>query len=477
MLEFGIATLILIVTILVGFPIAYSIGLTTIFYIFITNPANLLVIPIRMFSGINSFTLMALPLFMLAAEIMVRTGISSKLFDFVRITRVGRWRGGLAYVNVLASTIFGSISGAALSDIAGLGKVEIDAMEEDGYEKGFACAITAASSIESPLIPPSNVAILYAGTMALSVGAVLYAGFLPGLLLAGSQMLYIKLNAKRLNLPKHEKQYTAAEKKDIRIRGWIAMGMPLIILVGITAGLFTPTEAAAVAVLYALIVGAFVFKNITVKMILDSLWSAGKTTANLFVITSISAVFAWAIGVEQIPQQLSAFMLGITDSPYVMLLIINVILIIVGMWMETSAAVLLFAPAWLANKWKLPLFRKGFWFTLTVALLAAALHYASGEMWDLMRQGVFDTLYMTLPATFFSYVLGLPLGVLLVITSPGHIRPNPTLNSVVGTVVNFLRSIPFIILLVMLFDVTRIVMGSAIGTRAVIFPLFVSAFP
>lgn len=138
MLEFGIATLILIVTILVGFPIAYSIGLTTIFYIFITNPANLLVIPIRMFSGINSFTLMALPLFMLAAEIMVRTGISSKLFDFVRITRVGRWRGGLAYVNVLASTIFGSISGAALSDIAGLGKVEIDAMEEDGYEKGFA---------------------------------------------------------------------------------------------------------------------------------------------------------------------------------------------------------------------------------------------------------------------------------------------------------------------------------------------------
>ena len=152
-------------------------------------------------------------------------------------------------------------------------------------------------------------------------------------------------------------------------------------------------------------------------------------------------------------------------------------LLTAGALLAIVAAVLLFAPAWLANKWKLPLFRKGFWFTLTVALLAAALHYASGEMWDLMRQGVFDTLYMTLPATFFSYVLGLPLGVLLVITSPGHIRPNPTLNSVVGTVVNFLRSIPFIILLVMLFDVTRIVMGSAIGTRAVIFPLFVSAFP
>ncbi len=150
---------------------------------------------------------------------------------------------------------------------------------------------------------------------------------------------------------------------------------------------------------------------------------------------------------------------------------------VIGAVLALAALALLLAPKKLAAKWKLPLFRKGFFFAVTVALLAAALHYASGEMWDLMRQGVFDTLYMTIPATFFAYVLGLPLGVLLVVTSPGHIRPNPTLNSVVGTVVNFLRSIPFIILLVMLFDVTRVVMGTAIGTRSVIFPLFVSAFP
>lgn len=344
MIEFGIASAILIFTIIIGFPIAYGIGLTTVFYIFITNPANLLVIPIRMFSGINSFTLMALPLFMLAAEIMVRTGISGKLFNFVRVTRVGRWRGGLAYVNILANTIFGAISGAALANVASLGKVEIEAMEEDGYDREFSAALAAASSIEGPLIPPSNVAILYAGTMALSVGAVLYAGLIPGLILAASQMLYTKLNAKRLNLPKHEKEYSKTEKRGIRIGGWIAMGMPIIILIGITTGLFTPTEAAAVAVLYALVVGVFVFKNITVKMVFSSLWAAGKTTANLFVITSISAVFAWAIGVEQIPQQLAAFMHGITDSPYVMLFIMNIILIIVGMWMETSAAVLLFAP-------------------------------------------------------------------------------------------------------------------------------------
>lgn len=342
MLEFGIATVLLIGTILIGFPIAFSIGITTVIYILMTNPANISAIPIRMFSGINSFTLMALPLFMLAAEIMIRTGISSKLFDFVRITRFGKKRGGLAYVNILVSTIFGSISGAALSDIAGLGAVELQAMEEDGYDKGFSCAVTAASSIQSPLIPPSNVAILYAGTMALSVGAVLYAGLIPGLLLAFGEMAYVKLNSKKF--PMHEKEYTKEEKKDIRKRGLIAMGMPLIILIGITAGLVTPTEAAAVAVLYALIVGIFVFRNLTLEMVISSLKAAGKTTANLFIITSLSAVFAWAIGVENIPAQLTAFMMSVTESKYVMLLIINLIFLIVGMWMETSAAILLFVP-------------------------------------------------------------------------------------------------------------------------------------
>ena len=342
MLEFGIATVLLIGTILIGFPIAFSIGITTVIYILMTNPANISAIPIRMFSGINSFTLMALPLFMLAAEIMIRTGISSKLFDFVRITRFGKKRGGLAYVNILVSTIFGSISGAALSDIAGLGAVELQAMDEDGYDKGFSCAVTAASSIQSPLIPPSNVAILYAGTMALSVGAVLYAGLIPGLLLAFGEMAYVKLNSKKF--PMHEKEYTKEEKKDIRKRGLIAMGMPLIILIGITAGIVTPTEAAAVAVLYALIVGIFVFHNLTLEMVISSLKAAGKTTANLFIITSLSAVFAWAIGVENIPAQLTAFMMSVTESKYVMLLIINLIFLIVGMWMETSAAILLFVP-------------------------------------------------------------------------------------------------------------------------------------
>lgn len=341
---FLIATILLIVLIFAGVPIAFAIGATTTIYLLLVNPANLISIPSRMFSGINSFTLMALPLFMLAAEIMVRTGISTRLFDFVRISWIGKLRGGLAYVNILASTIFGSISGAALSDIAGLGYVEMKAMEEDGYDKGFAAAVTAASSCESPLIPPSNVAILYAGTMSLSVGAVLWAGLIPGLLLAAAQMLYVALNAKRMNLPKHEKHYTKEEKRVIRKEGCLALGMPLIILLGITLGWFTPTESAAVAVVYAIVVGVLIFHNISVRDFMSALWISAKTTANLFLITSFSAVFAWAIGNEQVPQKIAEAILGVADSKYVVLLIMNLILIIAGMWLETSAAVLLFAP-------------------------------------------------------------------------------------------------------------------------------------
>ncbi len=343
MFEFTIATIILMVTIIFGFPIAFAIGGTTLIYMVLTNPVNITIMPMRMFSGVNSFTLMALPLFMLAAEIMIKTGISTRMFDFVRI-RLGKYRGGLAYVNIVASTVMGSLSGAALSDIAGLGHVEIEAMREEGYDNAFACSITAASSIQSPLIPPSNIAILYAGVMSLSVGAVLYAGFIPGLMIALSQMLYVKLNAKRLNLPKHEKQYTKEERRKYTRDGYIALAMPAIILLGITLGIFTPTEAAAVAVFYALAVGVFVFKNLKIKQVTEALWTSAQSTANLFLIIALSSVFAWAIGVEKIPDQLASGLLGLTSNRYVILLVMNFMLIIIGMWMETGAAIMLFAP-------------------------------------------------------------------------------------------------------------------------------------
>jgi tripartite ATP-independent transporter DctM subunit len=343
MTTFFIVTAILIVTILIGIPIDFEIGITTIIYIWMTMPQNIVVIPIKMFEAVDLFILMSLPLFILAGEIMIDTGISTKLFGFVRLF-LGRIRGGLAYVNVFASTIFGSLSGAALADIAALGKVEIEAMKEEGYKKDFSCAITAASSLQSPLIPPSNTAILYSGIMGISVGAVLLAGLVPGLLLGASQIIYIAFNAKRMNLPKHEKQYSKTEIIKIVKDGCVALTMPLIILGGIMSGIVTPTEAAGLAVFYAIIISLFVYRNVSLGDFMNALWKSVKSAANLFIIISFASIFAWVMSIQNVPDQIAQAMMKISDNPATLFFIINIILVIVGMWLSTGAAIILFAP-------------------------------------------------------------------------------------------------------------------------------------
>jgi tripartite ATP-independent transporter DctM subunit len=340
---FCIVTAILIVMILIGIPIAFAIGITTMIYILMTMPHNIIIIPLQMFTGINLFSLMALPLFVLAGEIMIQGGISSKLFDFVRLF-LGRIRGGLAYVNIMASTIFGSLSGAALADVAGLGKIEIEAMREDGYKSGFACAITAASSLQSPLIPPSNIVILYGGIMCVSIGALLFAGLVPGLLLAASQIIYVAFNAKRMNLPKDEKQYSKVAIIKIVKDGLVAMMMPVIILGGILSGIVTPTEAAALAVFYAIIVGVFYYRNVHLGDFMNALWNAVKNSATLFMIIAFASAFAWVMGIQNVPDQLAQGMMRISNNPLTLFFIVNISLLIVGMWLSTGAAVILFAP-------------------------------------------------------------------------------------------------------------------------------------
>ena len=257
---------------------------------------------------------------------------------------VGTVRGGLAYVNILISTIFGSISGAALSDIAALGKIEINSMVENGYKKDFSCALTAASSLQSPLIPPSSIAILYAGIMNLSVGSVLLGGALPGILLGSAQALYIFLNGKKLNLPKIERKVSSEEALKIWKDGLIALFMPLIILVGIIGGVFTPTEAAAVAVLYSLLAAVIVYRQVKLKDIYMAITETVRTTSILFIIVSCAAIFSWVLSSERVPEHIARFLLSLTKDKYILLTIINILLLIVGMWMETGAAIILFAP-------------------------------------------------------------------------------------------------------------------------------------
>jgi tripartite ATP-independent transporter DctM subunit len=343
MLTFYIATAILFITIIIGIPIAFAIALTTIIYILMACPEQLTVVPLRMFSGVDSFILMCLPLFVLAAEIMIKTGISEKLFSFVRIF-VGRLRGGLAYVNVVASTIFGALAGAALADVAGLGKIEIEAMVEEGYSREFSCGVTAGSSIQSPLIPPSNIVILYGGIMSLSIGTLLIAGFIPGLTLALLEVLWIFINRKRLKMPKDTTRYAWAQKIAICRNGIIALVMPLIIVGGIVFGLVTPTEAAGIAVAYAILVGAIIWRNLKISTIINGLFEAALSSAKLFMIIAFSSAFAWVMGAQNVPEQIAKSLMSFTDNSLVMLLLINILLIIIGMWMDTGAAIILFAP-------------------------------------------------------------------------------------------------------------------------------------
>ena len=343
MTAFWISTAALVILILIGMPIAYAIGMASVGFILAMNPIGITIVPLRMFSGVNSFTLLALPFFVMSAEIMVRGGVSSKLFALVNLL-VGRVRGGLAYVNVVQSTVFGSISGAALSDIAALGKMEIDAMVENGYERDFSCAVTAASALQSPLIPPSSIAILYAGIMSLSVGSVLLGGLIPGLLIGGTQCLYIFLFGKKLNLPKTIAKYEAATVRRIVWEGLVAVGMPAIILIGIVGGIFTPTEAAAVSVLYSLCAAFLVYREAKLKDIFEALEATVKTSATLFIIVALAASYSWALGSERIPEKIAQFLLSLSHNKYILLLFLNVLLLIIGMWMETGAAVILFGP-------------------------------------------------------------------------------------------------------------------------------------
>ena len=341
--EFALAMVILIGAILLGIPISYAMGITGLTYILMTNPSYIVVIPNRLYEGINQFQLLAIPFFLLASDIMVNADISGKLFRLVKLF-VGRFRGGLAFVNVIVSMIFGSISGTALGDIASLGPIEMDEMDKEGYDKNFSCALTCASSLESPLTPPSNIAVLYASVMSLSVGALFLAGVIPGIMLGGGQILYIISIRDRMNFPRSLEKRTKKQILRIAIDGLVTMGMPFIIIGGVLGGVFTATESANIACLYALFLGVIAYRNYHLNDFLSALGGIARQMANIFLIISFSSVFAWVMGKEKVPEAIAAFMLSISDNKYLLLLMVNIFLLIVGMWMDTGAAIILFAP-------------------------------------------------------------------------------------------------------------------------------------
>ncbi len=343
MINFSIAVLALIILVCIGIPVAYSMGISSVFYILLVDPQYLEVLPNRSITGVNNFLLLAIPFFILAAEIMGKSGLTSKLFNFARLF-VGRFQGGLAFVNVVASTIFGSVSGSAIADVSGLGVIEIQAMTEEGYDKDFSVALSAGSSLQSPLIPPSTTVMVYAGVMGVSAGALLMGGLGPGLMIALSQIIYILCIRKKRNFPRDNKVYTREEIKHIMTDGLLTMMLPVIIIGGILGGYVTATEAAALAVVYALFLGFVYYRTMTWKSLQECLWNACKTVGNLMLIVAFANAFSWVAAIEKVPDAIAAILMSISSNKYVLLMVVNIFYVFVGMIMDTGAAIILFAP-------------------------------------------------------------------------------------------------------------------------------------
>ena len=296
----------------------------------------------KMYSGIDVFVLLSIPGFILAGNLMNAGGLTEKIVAFSNHL-VGHIQGGLALANIAASMLFAGISGTAISDTASIGAVMIPAMKKEGYDADFACAVTAASSTVGPIIPPSVSMIIAATLTGLSVGKLFLAGAIPGILLGLSLLGYTYYISRKRNYPKHARSSASQVLGSFRETFW-ALLMTALILYGIIGGLFTPTEASIVAVLYAVLVGAFVYKKLTLRRTLVVVLDSMRTSAALMVLIGFANLFGYLLITERLPQVVSSQILGFSDNPYVVLLLINVLLILVGTFMETIAALLILFP-------------------------------------------------------------------------------------------------------------------------------------
>jgi tripartite ATP-independent transporter DctM subunit len=329
---------------LTGTPIAFALGVTAVLtFLKMDSPTLMRIVPMKFYSGVDMFALMAMPFFMLAGDIMNRIQITNRLVHLTNVL-VGNIRGALAHVNILASIFFAGLTGAAVSDTAALGTMLIPAMEEAGYDRSFAAAVTAASSIIGPIIPPSIIMVIYGSLMHVSIAGLFAAGIAPGVLVGIALMILSAHISKKRDYPKGEQRANLAEMGKAFKDAIIPLLMPVIILGGILSGMFTPTEAAAVAVFYALMVGFFVFRNLKLKDIPDLLFEMVRSSGNVFIILSAAAILGWILASEQIPELVAAGIMAISHNKYVVLLIINVVLLVIGMFMDMTAVLIILGP-------------------------------------------------------------------------------------------------------------------------------------
>lgn len=297
----------------------------------------------NVYIGMDSFPLMAIPFFMLAGELMNRGGITLRLVEFSQAL-VGHFRGGLAHVNVLSSMLFAGMSGSAVADVSALGSMLIPAMEKNGYKKRFAAAITAASSIIGPIIPPSGIMIIYAYVMGESVAALFLAGIVPGILMAAGLMIALSLMADRYELPLATPRAPWSVRGKASLRAFWPLMTPVIILGGILGGVMTPTEAAAVAVGYAFVVSLFIMRTLKLSDVPDVLTRAGITSAVVLLLVGAAMAFKTVAALARTPEQMAGMILSLSDNVLILLFLINLLLFIVGMFLDAGPAIIILGP-------------------------------------------------------------------------------------------------------------------------------------
>ncbi len=335
--------LILILLLVIGVPIAYSIGGAGIVYMLLRDPVFLMTLPQRVWSGTNNFIIIAMPLFMLAGEIMNRGGLTRRLIDFSMLL-VRPFRGGLGEVNVVASMIFGGISGSSVADTSALGSILIPEMMKKGYPKGFSAGITVASSTMGMVIPPSVPMLMYAMVSGASVGKLFLAGLAPGLLVGVIQFILTYVLSKKNGYhPVHEKISTAQFVRTTK-DGLLAVCMPVLIVLSVSLGIATASESAAIAVLYAVALGFFVYRELKVRDLTAAFKKTAIMSSSIMLIGGFTMIFTWILAVEQVPAAIANFLVSSGISAVGVFLLLDLLILIVGTFLDVTPCILLLGP-------------------------------------------------------------------------------------------------------------------------------------
>ncbi|HWR10601.1 MAG TPA: TRAP transporter large permease [Rectinemataceae bacterium] len=334
--------LLFLVLMVIGVPVAFSMGLSSILMLLASDAGNAVVIAQKAINGLDSFTILAIPFFMLSAAIMSETGVGEKIFDFASAL-VRHIPGGLGHVNIISSVIQAGMSGSAVSDITGMGRLEITAMEKDGFDTDFSAAVTAASSTIGPIIPPSIPMVLYGSISGVSIGRLLIGGLFPGIMMAIGMMIVVYIVAKKRHYPigkrAHIKELAITFVKSVP-----ALIMPLILMGGMLNGFMTPTESAGVAVLYSIFLGMVFYRNMSFKKLFKIAENCSSLCSTTMFIISAAAILGLVLTQQQVPQKLTEFFIGLSSNPAIILFAVNLLLLVLGCVMETTAIFVILTP-------------------------------------------------------------------------------------------------------------------------------------